>query len=158
MTNQNELPKEDLDELYNLVLELNKTIIDRFGGTRGLVNDGNLHHDIWDSFRLARKEKNNDDFIIKWAALSLKKLAQHHCFTDGNKRTGYALFRLILYINCKGFKKEYNECKKFIIKIADRKENEENIIKWVKKHTYDIPEKKGTLKKFIKRMISYFKK
>ena len=158
MTKPNKMPVDELEELYTLVVELNKTIINRFGGAHGRINDGNLHHDIWDSFRLARKEKNDDDFIIKWAALSLIKLAQNHCFTDGNKRTGYALFRLILYINCKEFKKEYNECKEFIIKIADRKENQEDIIKWVKKHTYDIKENKESNQSYTEKIIGYFKK
>ena len=70
------------------IIELHDNIIERTGGTKGVLNIGSIDHLI---YRLSREK---DPF--RKASITLEKIITTHPFFDGNKRTGFQVADLIL--------------------------------------------------------------
>ncbi|MCX9011543.1 MAG: type II toxin-antitoxin system death-on-curing family toxin [Candidatus Methanoperedens sp.] len=65
------------------IIEIHNEIIKRYGGTRGIRDEGTL--------QLLAYKINREKDIFRRAALALHMIAVGHPFFDGNKRTAFAM-------------------------------------------------------------------
>ncbi len=66
------------------------------------------------------------------ASAIIESIVTNHPFVDGNKRTGYTLFRILLLIEGKDISASQQEKYEFVISIAERKLDYEEIVKWTR--------------------------
>lgn len=92
------------------IKELNRKIVEEFGGSVGLQNEGNLE------FVLA-KVKNAKDVIRKAAEL-MYGINQGHPFLDGNKRTAFEATKIFLLANNIELVINEREAEEFMVKMA----------------------------------------
>lgn len=76
------------------VLNIHNILIDKFGGSKGVRDQGSLESAINRPFATF---DNQDLYPTPWdkAAAILESILINHPFVDGNKRTAYVLMRLI---------------------------------------------------------------
>lgn len=118
----------------NEVLTLHKSLIDNFGGSHG-VRDRPLSESA-----LARSFQTFDGAelypsIFEKAAVLVESILINHPFIDGNKRTGYGLFRI--YLGLYGFEISASTENRYelIINIASGTLKFEGIVLWLQQHT-----------------------
>src|SRR5579884_2252605 len=75
------------------VLAMHATLIERYGGTRGIRDAGALESALF------RPQSGYYKDIIEEAAALLESIAINHPFLDGNKRTAFAACDVFLRIN-----------------------------------------------------------
>ncbi len=116
------------------VKNFHKEIIENTGGSLGIRDENILESSLKVPFQTFGNEELFSTPIEKASKL-LELIIKNHPFVDGNKRTGYVLFRLFLEIN--GFKITATEEEKykFIMDIAYRNIKYQEILKWTEKHT-----------------------
>jgi death-on-curing protein len=109
------------------IIELNKKIVEEFGGTIGLINESNL------DFVLA-KVKNAKD-IFKKAAELVHGINIGHVFIDVNKRTAFEAAKIFLLANDIEMKTD-EEAEEFMIKMAQpEKLSIKEVEIWIKQHS-----------------------
>jgi len=64
------------------IIEIHQEIINKYGGTNGLRDEGTL--------QLLVYKMNREKDVFKRSALALRMIAADHPFFDGNKRTAFA--------------------------------------------------------------------
>jgi death-on-curing protein len=69
------------------------------------------------------------------AAAILESIVKNHPFTDGNKRTGYVLARLLLMNDQLDIEAEQNQKYQFVISISTGELNFEQIKEWLRKYS-----------------------
>ena len=69
------------------------------------------------------------------AASLIESILNNHPFIDGNKRTGYVIFRLFLINNGIDIKATQQEKYEFVMSIASGKKRFDEIVNWLEKHT-----------------------
>jgi death-on-curing protein len=69
------------------------------------------------------------------ATVLLESLVNNHPFLDGNKRTGITAVALFLRINGYRFKATNEDMVAFVLKVAQKQLNFEEVTVWLKKHT-----------------------
>jgi len=74
-------------------LEMHRQLIEEFGGSHGLRDQGGLEAAI---FRPQIRYYNN---LAEEAAALMESLANNHAFVDGNKRVSFALTDTFLRLN-----------------------------------------------------------
>jgi len=116
------------------VILLHKTLIDNFGGSHGLRDAAALES------ALARPFQRFDDkelypAVLEKAAALVESVLINHPFLDGNKRIGYALFRIFLAINDIEITASTDNKYEFIIDIASGVLKFEGIVKWLESHS-----------------------
>lgn len=109
------------------IIEIHDKIIDKYGGQKGILNEGSVEYLIY------LLEKDNDKF--KKAALVLYRIITNHPFMDGNKRTAFEVADFLLrhegiYIDARD-----EETIKILIEIAKYKCSEKRIVEWLKRNT-----------------------
>lgn len=80
------------------ILNIHNILIDKFGGSKGVRDQGSLESAINRPFATF----NNQDLYpspSEKAAAILESILINHPFVDGNKRTAYVFMRLILLDN-----------------------------------------------------------
>ncbi len=77
------------------VLNIHNILIDKFGGSRGVRDQGSLESAINRPFATFEKHDLYPTPSDKAAAI-LESILINHPFIDGNKRTAYVLMRLLL--------------------------------------------------------------
>lgn len=92
------------------IIQLNKKIVEEFGGTAGLSNESNL------DFVLA-KTKNAKDIFRKAAEL-MYGINIGHAFLDANKRTAFEVAKIFLLVNGIHLKVDEEDAEKFMVKMA----------------------------------------
>lgn len=110
-------------------LHIHDILIDEFGGSTGLRDTKLLKS------ALARPEQTFDgkDLYptpIEKAAAILESIVVNHPFIDGNKRTGYILFRLYLLKAGLDIVASQDDKYDLVISIADGSKNIDHIIAW----------------------------
>jgi death-on-curing protein len=109
------------------IIELNKKIVEEFGGTIGLINESNL------DFVLA-KVKNAKD-IFKKAAELVYGINIGHVFIDVNKRTAFEAAKIFLLANDIEMRTD-EEAEEFMIKMAQpEKLSIKEVEIWIKQHS-----------------------
>ena len=123
MTEVKYLTKEEIIKIHN-------EIIEKFGGTKGLLNEGLL--DI-----VLEQVKISKDIIQK-SIILLFGIIQNHPFVDGNKRTALESFYTFLNYNSIIFKiKDINKAEEIILRIA-KNDISRNLVRiWIKEITSD---------------------
>lgn len=119
------------------VLGLHKLLIDRFGGSFGVRDEGALDSAINRPFMTFDGVDLYQSPIEKAAAL-IESLAKNHPFVDGNKRTAYYLSRKYLNQNNIEIIAKEDEKYDFVINIASGNYSFEDIIDWLNKNTQSI--------------------
>jgi death on curing protein len=80
------------------VLNIHNILIDKFGGSKGIRDNGSLESAINRPFATFDSKDLYPTPSDKAAAI-LESILINHPFVDGNKRTAYVLMRLILLDN-----------------------------------------------------------
>ena len=81
-----------------VVLNIHNILIDRFGGSKGIRDNGSLESAINRPFATFDNQELYPTPADKAAAI-LESILINHPFVDGNKRTAYVLMKLILLDN-----------------------------------------------------------
>lgn len=110
------------------VLEIHQTLIEHFGGSHGLRDQGALEAALARPYATFGGEDLYVSPIHKAAAI-LQSISINHPFIDGNKRTAYVLMRLILLEN--GYDINANEDEKYnlVIRVASGELEVEDIVR-----------------------------
>jgi len=111
------------------VLIIHKRLIHEFGGTLGLRDKELLESAISRPFQTFDSKDLYPTAEEKASAI-IESIVTNHPFIDGNKRTGYTLFRLLLLTEGKGIDSSLQEKYEFVISIAERKLEYDEILKW----------------------------
>lgn len=107
------------------ITELHDNIIERTGGTKGVLNIGTIDHLI---YRLSREKD-----AFRKASIALEQIITNHPFFDGNKRTGFQVADLILRENGYYIATSKQEILHALLKIAKYQCNIKNIEQWIKR-------------------------
>ncbi len=115
------------------IILLHERLIDVFGGSNGISNDGLL--DL--SVNSIHQTFDGDDLyqsIIEKAVHLGYSLVCNHAFIDGNKRIGTHAMLVTLEIN--GYELDYKDIEliNIIMEIASNTKSEDDLLKWVKEH------------------------
>jgi death-on-curing protein len=76
-------------------IEIHSILIDRFGGSIGIRDKELLNSALNRPYQTFDSKELYPEVIDKAAAI-LESIDKNHPFSDGNKRTGYVLARLII--------------------------------------------------------------
>lgn len=113
------------------VLNIHKRLIQEFGGTLGLRDMELLKSAISRPYQTFDSKDLYPTAEEKASAI-IESIVTNHPFVDGNKRTGYTLFRILLLIEGKDISASQQEKYEFVISIAERKLDYEEIVKWTR--------------------------
>ena len=118
----------------NEVLTLHKSLIDNFGGSHGVRDRPLLESALARPFQTFDGAELYPSIFEKAAAL-VESILINHPFIDGNKRTGYGLFRI--YLGLYGFEISASMENRYelIINIASGTLKFEGIVLWLQQHT-----------------------
>ena len=131
-----------------MVVSIHDGIIGISGGEGGIRDEGGIHNSLYKLLNYQNRNKNTPQNI---GAFALNEFARRHYFVDGNKRTAYAIAKILMLVNKCHLKIKYKEATDFIIKIAEY-ESEisfEEIKKWIKQNCIMIDEKE--LRNYLSR-------
>ena len=115
------------------VLNIHEFLINKFGGSHGIRDEGLLKSALARPFQTFDRVDLYKSHIEKAAAL-IESVVSNHPFIDGNKRTAYVLMRLYLMENGLDIKTDQDEKYDFVISIASGKASHEQIVKWINDH------------------------
>ena len=113
------------------VLNIHKRLIQEFGGTLGLREMELLKSAISRPYQTFDSKDLYPTAEEKASAI-IESIITNHPFVDGNKRTGYTLFRILFLIEGKDISASQQEKYEFVISIAERKLDYEEIVKWTR--------------------------
>jgi len=111
------------------VLEMQRQLIDEFGGTHGLRDRGLLEAAVF------RPQNGYYEDLIHEAAALMESLTANHAFLDGNKRIGFAATDTFLRLNGQALEVEPIAAHSFINdSLAKREFRIGQIREWLKAH------------------------
>ena len=113
----------------NAVL-IHEVLIDKFGGTKGIRDLNLLESAIFRSFQTFDSNDLYPTPTEKAAAL-IESILVNHPFSDGNKRTGYVLMRLLLMQDGLDVFASEDEKYGFVIGIAKGQLAYNEIVNWL---------------------------
>ncbi len=112
------------------VLAIHADQIERFGGTPGLRDPGQLEAALF------RPQTGYYPDVIAEAAALWESLSQNHPFVDGNKRTAFAVTYTFLALNGFGLTAEESAVIKFLLPLYDKNRLEFSVLEgWLRKNT-----------------------
>ncbi len=114
------------------VLSIHERLIQEFGGASGLKDIGLLESAISRPYQTFDGNELYDSVEEKASAI-LESILINHPFVDGNKRTGYTLYRLLLLSANVDIDATEDERYDFVISVAEGKTTFEEIVKWTKR-------------------------
>lgn len=120
----------------DLVLGIHRVLIKRYGGSEGILDREGLESAIGRPYQTFDGKELYPTSVEKAAAI-LESIVKNHPFLDGNKRTAYALMRIVLLNDSKDINATEDDKYNFIIKIAAGQSNFEQILDWVKSKVED---------------------
>ena len=111
------------------VLELHKTLLQRFGGKHGVRDLGLLES------ALRRPQSGYYESLSLQTAALLQSLTQNHAFIDGNKRVAFAATAIFVRMNNFRLKVDADTAEDFIINdLIQKKVELEQIADWLEKY------------------------
>ncbi len=122
----------DLHEVF----EIHQILIQQFGGSEGVRDEGLLKSAIerpFSGFGETEFYKTPEEK----AGAVLESIVKNHPFIDGNKRTGYVLMRLILMQFGKDIAATQDEKYIFVIEVASGEIDFQEIVAWINKRAID---------------------
>lgn len=115
------------------VLAIHQLAIKKFGGIAG-VRDMNLLDAAINRPYATFDQQELYPTAVEKAAAILESIVKNHPFSDGNKRTGYVLMRLILLKSGNDIAAAGEEKYKFVISVAEGKLDYEAIKSWIQRN------------------------
>jgi death-on-curing protein len=112
------------------VLNVHSILIDRYGGSRGVRDQGSLESAIHRPFASFDSQELYPTPAEKAAAI-LESILINHPFIDGNKRTAYVMMRLILLNNGFDILAEQDEKYQMVISASQGDLRFEEIKNWI---------------------------
>lgn len=132
--------KKLIEGMNCMIINIHDGIINISGGESGIRDGGGIYNSLYKLLNYQNRNKKNPSNI---GAFALNEFAKRHYFVDGNKRTAYAIAKILMLVNKCHLKIKYKEATDFIIKIAEyeSKIGFEEIKKWIKQKCIIIEEK-----------------
>ena len=121
----------------NQFIYLHKQIINVSGGSHGVRDKGLLESAVYRPQATFAGQDLYPDLFLKAAALG-HSIISNHPFIDGNKRVGFEAMRLMLRLNGYDIRASVNQKFEFVLDIASKKVNEQQIADWLKKHAIEL--------------------
>ncbi|MDR2854724.1 MAG: type II toxin-antitoxin system death-on-curing family toxin [Methanomicrobiales archaeon] len=109
-----------------LILSLHDFVIERDGGSKGLLNEGTLDH-------LIDGCAYHYDPIYQ-AAYLLHGIATMHPFIDGNKRTAFLAAFVTLFRQGMNIDASNDDVSEFVLSVARGEKTELDVRKWIRDH------------------------
>ncbi len=116
------------------VLEIHAILIERFGGTYGVRDRELLDSALNRPYQTFDGKELYPSPIDKAAAI-LESIVKNHPFTDGNKRTGYVLARLLLMNEQLDIHAEQDPKYQLVISISTGELSFDQIKEWLEKNS-----------------------
>ena len=113
-------------------LKIHKLLIDQFGGSHGVRDEGLLNSAINRPFATFDQQELYPEPIEKAAAI-IESIVTNHPFIDGNKRTGYVLARLLLLKSGLDIKATQQDKYEMVIAVSTGEWKSEQIKDWLTK-------------------------
>lgn len=113
-----------------VVVSIHGILIKRYGGSPGIRDIGALESAANRPYQTFDGEELYRTAVEKAAAL-IESLVKNHPFMDGNKRTGYAVKRILLRKDRKDIQATEEEKYEFVIRIAEGKSEFDEIKQWI---------------------------
>ena len=117
----------------NQIIRLHKALIETFGGTDGLRDEGMLQSALAAPFQTFDDESIYPSLQAKAAQLGFG-LVCNHPFLDGNKRIGAHAMLVFLSINGVELRYEQQELVDIILKIAAGRATRAALLQWILDH------------------------
>ena len=118
----------------NQVTALQDQLIERFGGTHGIRDEGILDSALHVPFQTFSGEELYPDIFEKAARLGFG-LVKGHAFIDGNKRIGTHVMLIFLRLNGVMLRYSDDELIQMIFDVASGSADEKTLLTWLKDHT-----------------------
>lgn len=115
-------------------LQIHSTVIVQHGGSTGVREMNLLESALNRPFQTFDGSELYPTAIEKAAAI-VESVVKNHPFSDGNKRTGYVLCRLLLMGSGLDIKASLEDKYKFVISISTGEINYDEIKSWLEAHT-----------------------
>ena len=116
------------------VLEIHAILIERFGGANGVRNKELLDSALNRPYQTFDGKELYPTPIDKAAAI-IESIVKNHPFTDGNKRTGYVLARLLLMNEQLDIQAEQDQKHELVISISKGDLTFDQIKEWLEKNS-----------------------
>lgn len=117
-------------------LEIHAILIERFGGSSGVRDKELLNSALNRPYQTFEGKELYPTPIDKAAAI-LESIVKNHPFTDGNKRTGYVLARLLLMNEQLDIYANLEQKYQLVISISKGELNFDQIREWIEKYSND---------------------
>lgn len=114
------MDEEPLDPIFlsrQEVLDIHRDQIDRYGGSGGLLNEGQFESALAQPQASFGGHFLHGD-VYEMAAVYLHHLAQNHAFVDGNKRVATVAALVFLALNGRDFHAEPDDLEKMVFAVA----------------------------------------
>ncbi len=115
------------------VLSIHNLLIDKFGGSKGIRDQGSLESAIHRPFATFDNQDLYPAASDKAAAI-LESILINHPFVDGNKRTAYVLMRLILINDGYDIAASQDEKYQMVISASKGEARFDDIKIWIEAH------------------------
>ena len=114
-------------------LNIHHILIDKFGGSKGLRDQGALESAINRPYATFDDQDLYPTPVDKAAAI-LESILMNHPFIDGNKRTAYVLMKLVLMESGLDFEADQDEKYRMVIASSKGEMRFEEIKNWIQDH------------------------
>jgi death-on-curing protein len=114
-------------------LNIHHILIDKFGGSKGLRDQGALESAINRPYATFDDQDLYPTPVDKAAAI-FESILMNHPFTDGNKRTAYVLMKLVLMESGLDFEADQDEKYRMVIASSKGEMRFEEIKNWIQDH------------------------
>ena len=115
------------------VLELHRSVIERWGGASGIRDLGILESALAQPRQSFGGQDLYPDITSKAAALCFS-LVLNHPFVDGNKRIGHAAMEVFLIVNGHELRAPIDEQERIMLDLAAGNLTRDSFVEWVKQH------------------------
>jgi death-on-curing protein len=119
------------------ILRLHYQVIEDFGGSHGIHNEGRLSSIVKAPAQIVFGEEQYPTIFDK-GAVYLRNIVGDHPFTDGNKRTAITVSAIFLMRNGYNLTVSANELEDFTINVATQKLTIDQISSWLEDNTLKI--------------------
>jgi death-on-curing protein len=119
------------------VLELHRSVIERWGGASGIRDLGALESALAQPRQSFAGQDLYPEITSKAAALCFS-LVLNHPFVDGNKRIGHAAMETFLMSNGHELRATVDEQERIMLDLAAGTLSRDTFTEWVKQHTEPI--------------------
>lgn len=120
------------------VIEINKTVISKTGGTFTILNKDLLEQSVNSIYQTFDGNELYPNILDK-ASQICYSLCKNHCFEDGNKRTALVTMLVLLDINGYNINNlNHNSMYDLIYNVAEGSSNKNNITDWLYEYIKEI--------------------